>query len=1114
MDFAHLHVHSYFSLLDGAASPDELVQAAWDASMSAVALTDHNSLAGAVRFYQAAIEVGVKPIIGVEFDVGTAGNSGAHLVLLAEDNEGYANLCRLVTAARLGEARRESAFSDKYAEVDRDRPLLSQEHLREHCSHLIALSGCQQRGEIPALLRRKRFREAHEVAGYYRDLFGSDRFFIELHNHLLPRPDNRMRSLLADLAGRLDLPVVATNNVHYARRSSYRLQDVLVCIRNHKTVEEFYLKSPRQMARLFRNQPEAIENAARIAERCNWSLDLETFHFPRFDLETATAKADRRDAENGGERHDYLRCLCEQGARRLYGNVTGEVRRRLEHELRVIEDKGLCDYFLIVWDIVRFAKSQGIACSGRGSAGDSIVSYTLGITGADPIAHDLLFERFLNPERRNMPDIDVDFCSRRRDEVTRYIYDKYGAERVAAVCTVNTFRARSAVREVGKALGFPEEELGRIASVFPHIRAADIGEAVEKYPEVRDAKLDLADKRLLIELCGEISGFPRHLSVHVGGLLIGARPLTDMVPLQLANKGIVIAQFDKDDVEALGLVKMDILALRIHTAIDDALDHIERRTGARPDLKSLPLNDAATYRLLRSTHTVGLFQLESPGQRSLLGRTQPDDFEGVVANISLFRPGPVQSDMIEPYIRRKRGLEPVRHIHPALARILDSSYGVVIYQEQVLRIAHEVAGMSLGEADGLRRMMTKGISEETMRALRERFISGAIEHGCEPRVAEQVFEMIVGFAAYGFNKAHAACFGMISYHSAYLKAHYPAELFAGILSSEPMGFYPPRTIAEEAKRCGVGILPPCVNVSESRCTVEYPGDRAAIRLGLGMVRGATGAGAARTLDAREQGGPFASLEDFRARVKLSRPVVENLIMARTFDFTGLEPQELLWRLGAHDAPEGFDFSAARRGSLDSMSEVGRVAQDLQILGVSTTVNPFAFWGERMREMGVTSSRDLYDCRDGDRVRVAGIVVARARPPTRSGRTAIFISLEDAEGLVDVAVFEDAYRRCGGALYTSPVLCVEGRLTRRGKLDLSVTARDVIGMGNWQDFEVAPGRRAGNGDGGRQRRRQTTETLRAQRNAENGYDLQGYGNSPAHRAFSTSQSGEKRQTVAP
>ncbi len=1092
MDFTHLHVHSYFSLLDGAAPTDQLVEAVRDGGGSAVAVCDHNSLAGAVRFFRAATEAGIKPIIGVEFDVEVAAGHGqsAHLVLLAEDNEGYANLCRLVTAARLGEARRESAFSEKYAQVDRDRPLLSQAHLREFSSHLIALSGCQKRGEPAALLARGLYREAGQVAGYYRDLFGPENYFIELHNHLLPRPANRMRYLLADLAGRLDLRCVATNNVHYVGKSSYRLQDVLICIRDLKTVEErhpdrkpnaeFYLKSARQMAHLFADQPEALETTGEIAERCNWKLDLETFHFPRFDLEALRAEAVREDAARHcplpapGERtRDYLRGLCEQGARRLYGRVNEAVRARLNHELAIIEGKGLCDYFLIVWDIVRFARSQRIPCSGRGSAGDSIVSYVLGITSADPIAHDLLFERFLNPERRNMPDIDVDFCSRRRDEVTRYIYDKYGAERVAAVCTVNTFRARSAVRDVGKALGFPDEELGKLAAVFPHIRASDITEALDKFPEVRDAKLDLSDKRLLVELCQEISGFPRHLSVHVGGLLIGAQPLTNMVPLQLANKGIVIGQFDKDDVEALGLVKMDILALRTHTAINDCLDAVQRRTGRRPDLQRLPLDDAATYELLRSTNTVGLFQLESPGQRSLLGRTQPGGFEEIIANISLFRPGPVQSDMISPYIRRKHGIEPVTHVHPALAPILDSSYGVVIYQEQVLQISQAIAGLSLGEADGLRRMMTKGISDETMTQLHDRFVAGAIERGVSEQVAEEVFEMIKGFAAYGFNKAHAACFGKLSYYTAWLKAHYPAEFLAGILSSEPMGFYPPRTIAEEAKRCGVGILPPCVNTSEERCTVEYPGPagHGAIRLGLGMVRGAHGAGAQAIIRARESGGAFTSLEDFCVRSRLPKPAVENLALVRALTFTGLDVQELIWRLGAlpggvvarrggRRANPSFDYDEADDlvrilPSLDPMTEVGRVALDLHILGVSTSVNPFAFWSDRMRQMRVTPSRDLYRKRDGDSVRVAGIVVARARPPTRNGTTAIFISLEDEAGLIDIAVFEDAYQRCGGALYSSPVLCVDGRLTRMGKLDLSVTAHDVVGMGSWHDFALEP-----------------------------------------------------------
>ncbi len=1165
MSFTHLHVHSYFSFLDGAAPPDELAQAVRAAGMDAVAVCDHNSLAGAVRFFRAAREADIKPIIGVEFDIEPVAPRGersgqttsarrgrspaaahtraghravpdhtTHLVLLAEDNEGYANLCRLVTAARLGAARGESAFSEKYAEVDRDHPVLSQEHLRQHSSHLIALSGCQRCSEPAQLLAQGRYREAQAVAAYYRELFGPDNYFLELHNHLLPRPASAMRYLLADLAARVGLRCVATNNVHYIHKSSYRLQDVLVCIGNRKTVEEpqperkpnaeFYLKTPRQMSRLFSDQPEALASTIEIAGRCNWELDLDSFHFPAFDLKglgggrgrgTVTDARGRKSQapehdyprpEPGEDTRSYLRRLCELGARRRYGRITPAVRARLEHELRIIEDKGLCDYFLIVWDLVRFARERGIPCSGRGSAGDSLVAYVLGITGADPIAYDLLFERFLNPERRNMPDIDVDFCSRRRDEVTQYIYDKYGAERVAAVCTVNTFRARSALREVGKALNFPEEELGQLASVFPHIRAADIRQALEQFPEVRDARLHLADKRLLIELCAELSGFPRHLSVHVGGLIIGAQPLTGLVPLELANKGIVIAQFDKDDIEALGLVKMDILGLRIHTAIADALDHIEQRTGRRPDLERLPLNDAAAYRLLRSTKTVGLFQLESPGQRNLLGRTQPTEFEDIIANISLFRPGPVQSDMITPYIRRKHGREPVRYPHPDLAPILASTFGVVIYQEQVLRIAHAIAGMSLGEADGLRRMMTHGISPQKLEELRARFLAGAQARGVAPEVAEEVFDMIKGFAAYGFNKAHAACFGKIAYWTAWLKAHFPAEFLAGILSSEPMGFYPPRTIAEEAKRLGVGILPPCVNRSEERCTVEYTRDTArdagnretlAIRLGLGLVRGLQGGGAAAIVRARTAGGPFTSLADFCARTRLPRPAVENLILVRAFDCIGLEVQELLWRLGAlpddvvaddrgRCCPPTLDYEradelVAQLPDLDPLTEVGRVALDLHILGVSTTVNPFKFWRQRMEQMGVISSRELYRKRDGDRVRVAGIVVARARPPTRTGATAIFISLEDELGLVDVAVFEDTYQRCGRELYTSPVLCVEGRLTRLGKLDLSVTAHKVIGMGHWHDFALGP--------------RDVT-----------------LGSAAGRRAFNTAQAGEKRQTA--
>ena len=647
------------------------------------------------------------------------------------------------------------------------------------------------------------------------------------------------------------------------------------------------------------------------------------------------------------------------------------VRDRLEHELRVITAQGLCDYFLIVWDICRFARSRGIMTTGRGSAGDSLVAYLLNITSADPLAHELLFERFLNPQRKQMPDIDVDFDSRRRDEVTAYVYRRYGAERVAAVCTLNTFRARSAIRDVGKALGMNEREIGILAENMPHIPACDIQEAMREFPELRDAKLDLSDKQLLIELCGQISRFPRHLSVHVGGLVIAPEPITNLISLQLASKGIVIAEFDKDDVEALGLVKMDILGLRIHTAISDCLDMVEQRTGQRICLDDIPLDDEPTFELLRSTDTVGLFQLESPGQRNLLGRAQPHEFEEVIANISLFRPGPVQSNMIAPYLRRKHGLEPVVYPHPALEPIMRRTFGVLIYQEQVLEIAAAIAGFTLGEADQLRRLMTSDRSHDEMMKLGESFIAKSVERGVELPVAEEVFRQVSGFAAYGFCKAHAACFGLVSYQTAWLKAHYPAEFIAGLLSAQPMGFYPMRTIAEEARRLGIQLLPPCVNRSEASFNAEY-------------------GGSSRALESAPTGGaPSPSL----------------------------------------------------------------IARDLNLTGVSPSLNPFTFWRPRLNRMKVIPTTKLYEYKDGDRVRVAGIVVARARPPTRSGKTAIFICLEDELGLVDVAVFEECYQRCGRAIYASPVLFVEGKLTRQGARDLSVTAQTVIGLGSWKDFQT-------------------------------------------------------------
>ncbi|NPV49060.1 MAG: DNA polymerase III subunit alpha [Armatimonadetes bacterium] len=1096
MGFAHLHVHSYFSLLEGAAPLEQLTKAAAGLGMRALALTDHDGLYGAVRFYKAARNAGLKPIIGVEITVepvAKALSRDTHLILLAQDNQGYSNLCQLVTAARLRDCRRCGPFAAEFQRLDRASPLLTQEQLQRHASHLIALSGCEQ-GEIAQWLQAGNMVKAEKVAQYYRGLFGPGNFYLELQNLLLPPPRQHLRYELAHLAYRLGLPIVATNDVHYVTPEYARVQDVLLCIRHNRSVDEevperkvnseYWLKPPEEMGRLFADLPEALRATEEIAERCNWELDLDHLHLPRFSLEAVEPErcGPYPSPEPGEDSRWYLRRLCYTGARWRYGEISAEVGKRLEYELQVIESRDLSDYFLIVWDIVRFARSRGIRATGRGSAGDALVSYVLDITQADPLAHDLLFERFLNPERQGMPDIDVDFCSRRRDEVTAYVYDRYGVDQVAAVCTLNTFRARAAIREVGKALGMEEAEIASLARTLPHISAARLEEAAQELPELRDGPVDLRGKGLLLELCRQISGFPRHLSVHVGGLVIGAQPLTQLMPLEVARKGIVIGAFDKDDIEALGLMKMDILGLRIHTAIADCLEHIATRTGRELDLERIPLDDAATFKLLRSTQTVGLFQLESPGQRNLLGRAQPCEFEEIIANISLFRPGPVQADMIQPYLRRKHHLEPITYLHPALEPILRRTYGVIIYQEQVLQVAAAIAGFSLGQGDMLRRAMTSDRSPREMEALRAQFVEGAIGRGVDRYVADRIFNAIAGFAAYGFNKAHAACFGRIAYQTAYLKAHYPAEFLAGILSAQPMGFYPPRTIAEEAKRLGVRILPPCVNRSERRFTVESmapessqemaehmsqarPGESNSlgIRYGLSFLHGMSEAAVTSILRARADG-PFRSLRDFCRRTSVPRPMVESLILAQAFAFTGKTPAELMWTLAAMPTAEVAD----RRGyhgvqtldfaegecldrllpPLDPETEHGRVSLDLHLLGLSTGRHPFAFWRRELRQRGVVTSADIYRYQDGERVRVAGIVVARARPPTRSGKTAIFISLEDETGLVDVACFEEVYQRYGKDIVSSPVLLVEGKLVRQGALDISVTAESVLPLGQW------------------------------------------------------------------
>ena len=1109
-EFVHLHLHSVFSFLDSTCRLDRLVARVAELGMGAVAVTDHDGLYGAVRFYQEARKAGIKPILGVELTT----EGGFHLPLLAMSKRGYANLSRMVTAGHL-RVLREGAAASGRSELP---PLGAQWRKAPRCSFatiakcsrdVIALSGCRF-GEVQQAVQREDMEAARGAVRRYQEIFGRGRFFIELTFEEGER-DRMQVARLAALAEEMGAPTVATGNVHYLTPEEAPIQEVLACIQTltrrsewhpiRRLGAERYLRSAREMAQLFSHHPEALRNTLRIAERCDVDLGLGQLHFPHFRmraLETTEqsgpgargvlaspkpprdhvarhatprgALSGRFDSVEAGREIEgepaerLLEWLCWRGVRRRYGGKAGSfasaqddnlasvgmhglqkaVGERLRHELEVIRELGLCEYFLVVWDIVEEARARGIRCAGRGSAADSLVSYVLGITEVDPIAARLLFERFLNPERRGMPDIDIDFDSRRRDEMLEYVAERYGVDHTGMVATLNTYNARSALREVGKAIEVPEEVIERISSSMPYVAASQIRQAIATAPELRGSGFDAEALKELLDICEAIDGFPRHLSVHLGGVVISRDPITDLAPLEVSSKGVIVCQFDKDDIESLGLVKMDLLGLRNLSAIEEAVNTIRETRGERVDLEHLPLDDEQTFQLIRAARTVGAFQLESPGMRGLLSRLQPTRFDDIIAQVSLFRPGPMQAEMIGPFLARRHGEEPVTYLHPAMKPALEETYGVILYQEQVLEVASVLAGFTLGQSDALRRAMTHDRAAEDMAKIRDSFLAGCRKRGVEQSAAEEAFRGLSAFAAYGFCKAHAASFAILAYQTAYLKAHYPAEFLAAILSNQPMGFYPPEVMVQEAKHCGVEVRPVDVNRSRDRYWVE----EGAIRVGLAQVLGLSAAGMKAMLAARERG-PFRSLREFCARTGLPRPMVENLIRAGALDAMGQTRREMLWELseisqtGARRrdrkqqvngqlALEEAIAGAKDRAALPAATERERVASELAMTGVSVTRHPLYFAREKLRELGVISRARLEALPDGRRVRVAGIVIARQRPPTKSGQTVVFITMEDETGLLEVTVFQRVYEQWGKVIFSHAALIVDGVLQKKGR----------------------------------------------------------------------------------
>lgn len=1046
--FVHLHTHSEYSLLDGAVRVRDLVREAALMGMPAVAITDHGVMYAAVEFYKEAKEKGIKPILGFEAYVATRhrfdkvpklDDDQYHLVLLAENNEGYKNLVRLCSRAHL------EGFYYK--------PRVDRELLERHHQGLIVLSGCVA-GEIPVLILAGKNEEALRLAGYYKELLGKDNFFLELQDHGLPEQKLINRELV-NIAGKLGLGLVATNDVHYLKGQDAFVHDVLLCIQTGKTINEenrlrfpgqdFYFKSPAQMWELFREVPEALRNTLHIAERCQVEFDFSSFHLPHFEV------------PSGETAEEYLCRLAYQELDKKFPNCPEEVKERLDYELKVINNMGFAGYFLIVQDLVNWARKNGIAVGpGRGSAAGSLVSYLLSITTINPLSYGLLFERFLNPERISMPDIDVDFCFEKRDKVIDYIISRYGSDKVAQIITFGTMAARAAIRDVGRALDYPYQEVDRIARLIPAELGVTLERSLEMVPELKDIYERDYRIRRLIDTAKALEGMPRHASVHAAGVVIGKEELAGILPLQKTADGHVVTQFPKETVEEIGLLKMDILGLRTLTVIQKTIELVEKVHGKKIELDQIPLDDPHVYNLLSRGETVGVFQLESEGLRRLLTEVKPNRFEDLIAVIALYRPGPLGSGMVEDFISRKHGKQNVHYLDPRLEPILAETYGVILYQEQVMRMASELASFSLAEADMLRRAMGKKKPAE-IKKMRDKFVEGAVKNGIPHEKASYLFDLMENFAGYGFNKSHSAAYALISYQTAYLKTYYPVEYMAAFLSSvidnqDRVVYY-----IKECRRMGIKMLPPDINESYEDFTVVH----GSIRFGLGAIRNVGEAAVKAIISAREKG-RFKGILDFCLRVDLkhlNKRVMENLIYAGCFDSLGLARKEALqvmeacWEMTLKIKNERneqqlslFNWEEEKpkeplpliRGEF-SRDELLR--KEREALGFYVSSNPLDDYREVLPLYSELTVDEVLRLPENSAVKLVGLVSGIRKRRSKKGEVWLTLGLEDYTGKIEVVVFSAALRENGDDIEQDGVVLVEGRLVRQEE-EVRVIARTI------------------------------------------------------------------------
>jgi DNA polymerase-3 subunit alpha len=1061
--FVHLHVHTEYSLLDGAIRIRDLLARAKEYDMPAVAITDHGTMFGVVDFYQQACNAGIKPVIGCECYVAPRTlhdrtqadhRDMSHLVLLARNQTGYKNLCKLATMASV------EGFYHK--------PRIDKQVLRQHAEGLIGLSACIK-GEIPMRILEGRVDLAEEAARFYSEVLGPDNFYLELqHNGM--EDQKAVNEALMDMGRRLSLPLVATNDCHYLDAGDERAHEVLLCIQTGKTMDdadrmrfgngELYFKSPKDMEKSFSHCPEALSNTKQIADRCHVEFDFNTHHFPNFNLTDDRSESElfEEKVRSGYEaRMEKIREKNPDVAESVY-------RKRVDYEIDVINSMGFPGYFLIVADFIEYAKKRNIPVGpGRGSAAGSLVAYALGITDLDPIKNGLIFERFLNPSRQSMPDIDVDFCIYGREEVFHYVVDRYGGpEYVAQIITYGKMKARAVIRDVGRALNIALSEVDEIAKLVPETPGMTLEKAMELEPKLAERAQSNPVIGELIEISRSLEGLNRHASTHAAGVVIGDKPLVEYLPLYKGKRGEVLTQYDMKMVEKIGLVKFDFLGLRNLTIMANALQIIESLAKRPPDLGHLDLSDEKTFQLLSAGNTTGVFQLESAGMRDLLTRMKPESFAEVTALVALYRPGPMGSGMHDDYVERKHGRQKVQYLIPQLESILNNTYGVILYQEQVMKIASEVGSFSMAEADNLRKAMGKKIVD-VMAKQRDRFVKGAVENGIDEQKANELFELIETFAGYGFNKSHSAAYALIAYQTAYLKAHFPEEFMAAVLTSEMNSSDNVAKYIAECRNMNIAILPPDINESHKGFTVS--GDK--IRFGLAAVKNVGESAIESIIEIRKQG-RFESIFDFCQRVdlrKVNKRVLESLIQCGAFDFTGYTRAALM--ASADDAldygqrvqkerndpqmslfggsgQEADAINAPVISEIPEWDEKHLLELEKEAIGFYITGHPLDEYRDIMEKYANADALSVAEDAVGDReiVRLGGIVKHIKTIMTKKGDPMAFLNIEDMHGSVEVVVFPDLYAAVADVLVLETPAFVQGQVQKNEK-STKILADSVI-----------------------------------------------------------------------